>query len=111
MEYVKDHPEYNQIYTTAVRSQPYIFYLYYLKTPLLTYLNTVVYNNAQDKDYNNVSFFDRYSFSGWQDTIEKTTSKRVLYVLSPSEYDGLRYRSGFNINKTIYYPNETTAFL
>ncbi len=109
IEYVKNHQEYNQVNTTAIRSQPYIFYLYYLKTPLPDYLNSVIFNNASDQSSNNVSSFGKYSFGGWS-SIENPAFKGVLYVLSPSEYDGLLYRSNFEVNKIIYYPNGTTAF-
>ncbi len=109
VEYAKDHPEYSQVYTTAVRSQPYIFFLYYLKTPLPQYLNTVIYNNSQDKSYNSVSYFERYEFGGWS-PFESDARKGVLYALSPSEYDGLKYRSNFEVKKIVYYPNDATAF-
>lgn len=109
VEYVKDHEEYSGVYTTAVRSQPYIFFLYYLKMPLPEYLNTVIYNNSSDQSYNNVATFGRYFFKGWN-PFGSEAQKGVLYVLGPSEYDGLRYRSTFDVKKIIYYPNETTAF-
>lgn len=109
VEYVKDHEEYSQVYTTAVRSQPYIFFLYYLKMPLASYLNTVIYNNSEDKSYNSVASFDRYFFKGWS-PFESEAQRGVLYVLGPSEYDGLRYRSAFDVKKIIYYPNGTNAF-
>lgn len=109
IEFVTIHPEYSQIYTTNVRAQPYIFFLYYLKTPLPDYLNTVIYNNSRDKSSSNVSYFDKYAFGGWS-PFESEAQRGVLYVLSPSEYDGLKYRSTFDIKKIIYYPNETIAF-
>lgn len=109
VKYSKDHLEYSQVYTTAVRSQPYIFFLFYLKTPLPEYLNTVIYNNSQDKSFNKVSYFDKYAFGGWN-PFESDAFKGVLYVLSPSEYDGLKHRSDFDVKKIVYYPNDTTAF-
>lgn len=109
VQYFKDNPQYNQVSMTDVRGQPYIFFLYYLKTPLPEFLNTVIYNNGESKSYNKVSSFNRYYFGGWN-AIENTADKRVLYVLSPSEYDGLIYRSNFDIKKTVYYPNGSTAF-
>ena len=33
-----------------------------------------------------------------------------LYVIDSSQYDGLRYRSSFDIKKIIYYPDGGTAF-
>lgn len=109
VEYADMHKEYNQVFITPVRAQPYIFFLYYLKTPLPDYLNTVLSNNSKDQSSNNVSYFGRFSFGGWNG-IENAAFKRVLYVLSPSEYDGLRNRSAFDIKKVIYYPNNSTAF-
>ncbi len=109
VEFVTSHNEYDQVYMTSIRSQPYIFYLYYLKTPLYEYLNTVVYNNNREKSSNNVSYFGKYSFEGWN-AFESKGDKGVLYVLSPSEYDGLKYRSSFDIKKVVYFPNNTVAF-
>lgn len=109
VEYVKEHKEYDQIYMTAVRSQPYIFFLYYLKTPLPDYLNSVIYYNGHDQSANNVSYFEKYSFGGWN-PFENDANKGVLYILSPSEYDGLRFRSNFDVKRIVYYPNGTTAF-
>lgn len=108
-EYVKEHDEYEQVYMTDVRVQPYIFFLFYLKTPLPDYLNTMILNNSQSSSYNNVSYFEKYSFGGW-DPIESMPNKGVLYVLSPSEYDGLRQRNQFEVKKLILYPNGTSAF-
>lgn len=109
VEYVKDNPKYNQVFVTDIRSQPYIFFLYYLKTPLPDYLRTVTFNRSESKSYNNVVFFDKYYFGGW-DPIESFPYSDVLYAVSPSEYDGLRYRLAFDVKKIIYYPNETQAF-
>lgn len=109
VEFVKSHPEYSQVFMTDIRSQPYIFFLFYLKTPLPEYLNSVVYNRSESKSYSVVSYFDKYFFEGWT-PIESLPSKGVLYVVSPSEYDGLRHKKEFDIKKTIYYPNGTDAF-
>lgn len=123
VEFVKDHEEYNQIFMTEIRAQPYIFFLYYLKSPLPEYLNSVVYNNDEEsKKYNTVSYFGGYYlgnegeqkrinvyFGGWN-PIESTPDKGVLYVISPSQYDGLKHRSSFNIKKIIYNPDGGTAF-
>ncbi|MBI2596865.1 glycosyltransferase family 39 protein [Candidatus Daviesbacteria bacterium] len=108
-QYANEHKEYDQVYITSIRSQPYIFLLYYLKIPLPVYLDTVIYNNSKDKSSNNVSLFGKYSFGGWN-SIESPASKGVLYVLSPSEYDGLAYKFNYDIKNIIYYPNRTTAF-
>lgn len=110
VEFIKSHQEYHVVYMTDVRYQPYIFFLYYLKTPLPDYLRSVIYNNNKESnDYNNVFFFDKYFFGGW-DSVESMPKRNVLYVLTPSQYDGLRYRLQFDIKEIIYYPNETVAF-
>ncbi len=109
VEFVRNNEGYNQIYMTNVRSQPYIFFLYYLKTPLPEYLNSVIYNNSESKSYNLISSFDKFSFGG-SDTVENKPGQGVLYILTPSEYDGLRYKSSFGVKKIIYYPNGTVAF-
>lgn len=109
VEYTKKHPEYTEVYITDIRSQPYIFFLYYLKTPLPEYLNTVLYNNFESRDFSLISGFDKYYFGG-MNTVEIKSEPRVLYILSPSEYDGLLYKSTFEVKEIIYYPNETTAF-
>lgn len=109
VEYVDNHKEFKQVYTTSVRAQPYIFYLYYLRYPLPDYLQTVYYNNSPDKDYNNVACFNKYCFTGWN-AIKDVAINGVLYILSPSEYDGLSYRSNFDVKKVIYYPDGSTAF-
>ncbi|MDD5415731.1 MAG: glycosyltransferase family 39 protein [Candidatus Daviesbacteria bacterium] len=122
-EFVKSHPEYTQVYVTDIRSQPYIFYLFYLKTPLPEYLNAVVYNRLEEsKSYNTVSYFENFYlteegqrkrinfyFGGW-DSVESVPDRNVLYVLSPSQYDGLRRRSSFDVKKIIYYPDGGVAF-
>ena len=123
VEFVKSHQEYNQVYVTDIRSQPYIFFLFYLKTSLPEYLNAVVYNRLEEsKSYNTVSYFENsyltqegqrkrvnFYFGGW-DSVESISDKNVLYVLSPSQYDGLRHRSSFDVKKIIYYPDGGTAF-
>ena len=109
VEFVKRHEEYNQVYMIDARAQPYIFFLYYLKTPLPEYLHSVIYNNSESKSYNNVSNFGRFYFGGW-DPIESFPNPRVLYIVTPSQYDGLRHKNLFNIKKIVYYPNGLTAF-
>lgn len=109
VEYVKLHPEYEQVFMTDARSQPYIFFLYYLKTPLPQHLNSVIYNNSESKSYNTVTNFDRYYFGGW-DPIESFPNKGVLYIVTPSQYDGLRHKALFNVKRKISYPNGLDAF-
>ena len=62
VEFVSKYPEYNQVYMTDARSQPYVFFLYYLKTPLPDYLNSMLINNAENKSYNTVVHFEKYYF-------------------------------------------------
>lgn len=123
VEFVKSHPEYTQVYVTDIRSQPYIFYLFYLKTQLPQYLNSVGYNRSEEsKSYNTVSYFDNlyltqegqrkrvsFYFGGW-DVVESMPSPGVLYVVSSSQYDGLRHKLLFDVKKLIYYPDGSTAF-
>lgn len=109
VKYVKIHPEYSQVYMTEARAQPYIFFLFYLNTPLPELLNTVIYNRSESRSYSAVAYFDKFYFSNW-DPIESFPNKGVLYVLTPSEYDGLRHKADFEAKKVIYYPNDTTAF-
>lgn len=110
VEFVKQHEEYNQVFVTDIRSQPYIFFLYYLKTSLPDYLHSVIYNNNLDnKSYNNVASFDKFAFGGW-DPIESLPKRGVLYVVISSQYDGLRYKLEFDVKKVIYYPNGAVAF-
>lgn len=109
VEFVKTNPEYTEVFITDARSQPYIFFLYYLKVPLPDYLNSVVYNRSETKSFNTVSYFDRYFFDLW-DPIESLPKKGVLYIVTPSQYDGLRYRLAFDVKKRIYYPDGRDAF-
>lgn len=110
VEFVKTHKEYDHIFMTDIRSQPYIFFLFYLKTPLPEFLNTVVYNNSKEsKSFSTVSYFDKYFFGGW-DPIESEPQKGRLYIISPSQYDGLKYKAAFDVKKIIYYPDGSTAF-
>lgn len=110
VEYVQQHQEYNSVFVTDVRSEPYIFFLYYLQVPLPEYLDTVIYNNRiENRSYNNVASFGRFSFGGW-DPIESIPIPGVLYIVSSSQYDGLRYKAKFDIKKVIYFPNNTVAF-
>jgi len=110
VEFAKEHQEYSSIVTTDIRSQPYIFYLFYLRPPLPDYLHSVIYNNNMaNRSYNNVASFDRYAFGGWE-PVESLPIKGVLYVLSPSQYDGLMYKAKFDVKKVIYYPDNSIAF-
>lgn len=111
VEFVKNHPDYFQVNMTDIRSQPYIFFLFYLKTPLPEYLNTVTYNNRQEaKSFSTVSAFDKYFFGGW-DPIESMPSRGVLYILTSNQYDGLRHKAYFDVKKKILYPDGGIAFI
>lgn len=110
VEFVKQHNEYSSVSVTDIRSQPYIFFLFYLKLPLQDYLRNMIYNNnIENRSYNNVASFNRFSFGGW-DPIESLPKRDVLYVVTPSQYDGLRHKSLFDVKKVIYYPNGAAAF-
>jgi len=110
VEYVGEHNGYSYVYVTDIRFQPYIFFLYYLKTPLPEYLGTVNFTkDIEHRKYSLVSSFDKYHFGDW-DPIESELTMGVLYAVTPSQYDGLRHRDAFDVKKIIYYPNGTTAF-
>ena len=109
VEFVKQNPQYGQVFVTDARSQPYIFFLYYLNTPLQDYLNTVIYNNSKSRSDNNVLTFNKYYFGGW-DPIEILPNNEVLYIITPSQYDGLRHKLSFDVKKIIYYPNDAAAY-
>lgn len=81
----------------------------YLKVPQPDFSSKVIYNNSESKSYSSVSLFDRYSFGGW-DPIESIPERGVLYIITPSQYDGLKYKSSFEIKRMIDYPNEAKAF-
>lgn len=109
VDYTKDHSEHFSVKVTDIRSQPYIFFLYYLKFPLPDYLGMVIFNKGEVSSFNNVASFDRYSFGGLSG-IEEIPPKGVLYVLSPSEYDGLKLKHLYEVKRIIFYPNGTDAF-
>lgn len=109
VKFVNDHNGYNSVYMTEMRSQPYIFFLYYLKTPLPEFLKTIAYNQSQSRPSSLVASFDKYHFSYW-DPIESMPNSGVLYVVTPSQYDGLRYRIIFDVKKKITYPNGSDAY-
>lgn len=107
--YVQRNPEYEKVYIDKIRQQPYIYFLYYLKTPLPELLKTVKYDESEAKSYNTVASFDKYQFGGW-DIIESYPKYRVLYVVTPSYYGGLKYIGEFNVNQLIKYPDRSDAF-
>ena len=111
VEFVKEHPQYEQVYVTEERSQPYIFFLFYLREPLPDFINTVFYNRVENKSYkyNTVSSFEKYFFGGWN-PVESFPYPNALYVLTPSQYDGLMYRAKFDVKKIIHYPDGSNDF-
>ncbi len=110
IEFVKNNPKYRDIYMTNVRGQPYIFFLFYTQKPLEEYLSEVEYNNIpQNKNFNLVASFDKYLFEYW-DPISILPVEGNIYILTPDQYDGLKYKSAFKVKNVIEYPNKTTAF-
>ena len=110
VDYVKENEaNYYAVYMTDIRSQPYIFYLFYLKYPLPQFLKTVKYNETIQRPSNLVISFDKYKFGIW-DPIESFPEKGILYVVGPSHYSGLRHKTLFRVVKAINYPNGTDAF-
>lgn len=107
--FAKSHPAYTYVYIDKIRQQPYIFFLYYLKVPLPTLLKSVKYDKTEAKSYNTVSSFGKYNFGNW-DPIESYPSADILYVITPSYYTGLRYKSNFEVKKLIKYPDGSDAF-
>lgn len=109
VSYVAENPQFYSVYMTDAHSQPYIFFLYYLKTPLPEFLSTVEYNNTKSRPSNLVTGFGRYKFGMW-DQIESYPNPEILYIVNPSKYDGLRFKDKFCVMKKIVYPDNTDAF-
>jgi 4-amino-4-deoxy-L-arabinose transferase-like glycosyltransferase len=109
VEFVGTHPEYDEIYMTAERQEPYIFYLFYLKTTLPEYLSTVKYNQTLSRPANTVAGYSNFHFGLW-DPIESQPIPHVLYVVTPAYYTGLRYKYLFETVYAVKYPNGTDAF-
>jgi len=109
VDYVKRNPDYVKVYMDKIRQQPYIFFLYYLKTPLPELLKTVKYNESESKSYNTLLAFGKYQFGGWN-IINSYPSYKILYIVTPSFYSGLRYINQFDVNELIKYPDGSDAF-
>lgn len=109
VDYVKRNPEYVEVYMDKIRQQPYIFFLYYLKTPLPELLKTVKYDESESKSYNTVLSFGKYQFGGWN-IIESYPNYKILYIVTPSYYGGLRFVNQFDVNELIKYPDGSDAF-
>jgi hypothetical protein len=93
-----------------VRQQPYIFFLYTLKTPLPQYLQTVRYNNTRARSFSLVSSFGKYHFLDDLEFAYSYPSPGIYYVLTGPEYTGLYYKKDFEVKKKIVYPNGSDAF-
>lgn len=106
--FIKEHPDFNEVYITDRRSQPYIFILYNLNYPLYSYLRGVKFNTGEEKNYSLVHSFDKFIFK-W-DVLGSTPDWGKLYILTPSEYDGLQYKLFFDVREIVHFPNGTDAF-
>lgn len=108
--YLKKNPDYVQVYMDKIRQQPYIFFLYYFKTPLPELLDTVKYDQSNSKSYNTIVSYDKYQFGGNWNIIDSYPNQGVLYIMTPSYYSGLKYINQFEVKKLIKYPNGNDAF-
>lgn len=104
---VSQEYEYDEVYMTSAFMQPYIFFLYYLKTPLPEFLDTVSYNKTQSRPSSLVASFGKYRFI-W-DEYYSEPKWWVLYIVNPAVYDGLYQKTSFDVVKLIKYPNQTDA--
>lgn len=109
VEFVGGSPQYYLVYMTAERSQPYIFFLNYLKYPLPDFLRGAQYNLGKSRSYNLVSGFDKYNFGSW-DIVGSPPDIYKLYILTPSEYDGLSRKREFEVVKLVKYPDGSDAY-
>ncbi len=109
VEFSEKNPYFYRVYVDKIRQQPYIFFLYYLQTPLPELLKTVKYDESESKSFNTVVSFDKYRFGNW-DIIDSYPNEGILYAITPSYYTGLRYIQQFDVNKLIKYPNRNDAF-
>ncbi len=109
VEYVNAHPEYDEVYMTAERQQPYIFYIFYLKTPLPIFLGNVEYNKTLSRSANTIASYWKYHFGLWNE-IESLPIPHILYVVTPSSYTGLRHKLLFDTVSEIKYPNGASAY-
>lgn len=99
---------FKEVYMTDCFMQPYIFFLYYLKTPLPEFLDSVYYNRDLVKRPSNlVVSFGKYRFA-W-DEYHSEPIPGILYIVKPSVYDGLYQKISFDTVKLIKYPNKIDA--
>ncbi len=107
--YVNKRPQYVQVFMTDERHQPYIFFLYYMQTNPNLFLKSRTINTEQSHIFSLVDNYDRFYFGNW-DWIESSPHQGVLYVLTPSQYSGLKQRLGFQVKEKITYPDGGDAF-
>lgn len=107
--YITEHPEYYYVYMTDIRAQPYIFFLYYLKTPLPEYLSSVKYNTSESRSFSLVESFDNNRFANW-DPIESWPNLVTLQVMTVNHHFGLRYRDWFDVKEIVRFPAGDPAF-
>lgn len=98
-----------KMYVDNIRQQPYIFFLYFLKTPLPEFLKTVRYEETEAKSFSTVRSFGKYQFGGWN-IIDSFPNEGIYYAVTPSYYTGLRYAAQFDVAKLIKYPDNNNAF-
>jgi 4-amino-4-deoxy-L-arabinose transferase-like glycosyltransferase len=108
--YLKNNPDYVEVYMDKIRQQPYIFFLYYFKTPLPELLGSVKYDQSESKSYNTVVSYGKYRFGGNWNIIDSYPNYGVIYIVTPSYYGGLRYNRDFEVKKLVKYPNGNDAF-
>lgn len=109
VEYSKENPAIYRMYVDPIRQQPYIYFLYYLKTSLPELLKTVKYDNSNSKSFNTILSFDKYQFGSWN-IIESYPNEGITYAMTPSYYSGLRHIQQFDVVKQIKYPDMADAF-
>jgi hypothetical protein len=109
VDYLDSTKGVKKVYMTIARSQPHIFYLYHLKTPLPEYLDTVVPNTGPTSGVSRINSFGKYYFGNWS-VVESAPVYGVYYVMTPFEYSGVRNRDMFKVKNVILYPNGSDAF-
>ena len=108
--YLKSQKGVGAVYMTNIRQQPYIFFLYNLKTPLPQFRQTVRYNNTLSRSFSLVSSFGKYHFLDDLEFAYSYPASGIYYVLTGSEYTGLYYKKDFEVKKKILYPDGSDAF-
>ena len=109
VEYSEKNPAIYKMYVDNIRQQPYIYFLYYLRTPLPELLSTVKYDKSNAKSFNTILSFDKYQFGSWN-IIDSYPNEGIVYAVTPSYYTGLRFIQQFDVVKQIKYPDRSDAF-